>query len=111
MAHLKRGIIEVKAENNCLAYALIIAISRINNDPNYKSYQKVYKIRPVVQFLLETTGIDLARCVGIPELIRFQEHIHPYKIVVCDVLRCDIILFEGQVEPPKRINLLFDNVN
>jgi hypothetical protein len=29
MAHLKRSIIEVKAETNCLAHALIIAVARI----------------------------------------------------------------------------------
>ena len=38
MAHLKRSIIEVKAETNCLAHALIIA--RITYDPNYTSYRK-----------------------------------------------------------------------
>jgi hypothetical protein len=37
MAHLKRSISEVKAETNCLAHALIIAIARVTNDPNYNS--------------------------------------------------------------------------
>ena len=43
MAHLKRNIVEVKAEENCLAHVLIIAISRVNNDPNYNSYRRGYK--------------------------------------------------------------------
>jgi len=34
MGHLKPSIIEVEAEINCLALALIIAISRINKDSN-----------------------------------------------------------------------------
>lgn len=29
MAHLKKNIVEVKAENNCLAHALIIAIAKL----------------------------------------------------------------------------------
>jgi hypothetical protein len=29
MAHLKRSVIEVKAETNCLAHALILAIAKI----------------------------------------------------------------------------------
>jgi len=33
LAHLKRSIIEVKAEENCLAHALIIAIARLEKDP------------------------------------------------------------------------------
>jgi hypothetical protein len=34
MAHIKRSIIQVKAETNCLAHALIIAIAKATNDPN-----------------------------------------------------------------------------
>jgi hypothetical protein len=59
MAHLKRSIIEVKAERNCLAHALIIAIAKINIDPNYASYRKGFKIHQIVDNLLATTGINL----------------------------------------------------
>ena len=64
MAHLKKSIIEVKAEENCLTHALLIAIERINKDPKYESYRKGYKIRPAVQNLLATTGINLDRGEG-----------------------------------------------
>ena len=37
MAHLKKSIIEVKTETNCLAHCLIIAIAKITNDTNYKA--------------------------------------------------------------------------
>jgi hypothetical protein len=60
MAHLKRSIVEVKAEENCLAYALIIAIAKLENNAAYKSYRRGCRIRPAVQNLLETTGIDLS---------------------------------------------------
>ena len=46
MAHLKKNIVEVKAEENNSAQVLIIAISRVNNDSNYNSFRRVYKIRP-----------------------------------------------------------------
>ena len=42
IAHLKRSIIEVKVENNCLAHTLIIAIARMKKDPNYESYRNGY---------------------------------------------------------------------
>jgi hypothetical protein len=82
MAHLKRSIIEVKAEQICLAHAIIVTIAKITNDPNYVSYRKGYKIIPVVQNLLETTGIDLSNGGGFPEVTRFQEHFKDYRIVV-----------------------------
>jgi hypothetical protein len=39
MAHLKRSIIEVKAETTCLAHALIIAIAGITKELDYVAYR------------------------------------------------------------------------
>jgi hypothetical protein len=74
LAHLKRSIVRVNADENCLAHALVIAIAKVENNPNYNSYRRGYKIRPVVRQLLEKTGIDLSKGGGIPELERFQDH-------------------------------------
>jgi len=63
MVHLKKSIVQIKAESNCSAHDLVIAKSKADGDPNYNSYRRGYKIRPVVDRLLETTGIDL-RTVG-----------------------------------------------
>jgi hypothetical protein len=72
MAHLKTSVVKVQATDNCLAYAIIIAIARVENDPNYKAYRQGRKIRPVVQKLLEETGISLTEGGGIPQLMKFQ---------------------------------------
>jgi len=110
MAHLKQSIVEVKAEEDCLAHALVIAIARLENDPKYNSYRRGYRIRPVVQNLCEKIGIDLSTAAGIPELVRFQEHFREYKIVSSHGLSCEDIMFEGQVDSSRRINLLYDDV-
>ena len=102
--------VSYRAEENCLAHALVIAIARLNNDPNYKAYSKGWKIRPLVKQLLETSGIDLKNGADIPELTRFQEHLREYKIVVYAGLHCDSVMFQGQVETDKRINHLFDEL-
>ena len=78
MAHLKRSIVEVKAEKNCVAHALIIAIARYDNDPNYDSYRNGFRLIPVVNHFLQTTGIDLTNGGGIRELSQFQEHFKDY---------------------------------
>jgi hypothetical protein len=112
LAHLKKSIVRVNAAENCLAHALVIAIAKVENDPNYKAYRQGRKIRPEVQRLLEMTGIDLSSSGGIPELERFQEHFRDqYKIVVYGGLNCDSIYFEGRVDAPKRLNLLLDDAN
>jgi len=110
MAHLKKSLVEVMTEENCLAHALIIAIARVENYANCTAYRKGRKIRPIVQPLLKETGIDLTRGGGIPELNRFQEHFRDYKIFVYQGLGCDDIMYEGQVDSFKHLNLLFDDV-
>ena len=74
LAHLKKIIVQVKSETNCLAHALFIAITKITNNPNHKSYRDRRKIEPVIRQLLETTGLKLDRGGGIRELVQFQEH-------------------------------------
>ena len=66
MAHLKTSIVEMKAEQNCLAHDMLIAIARVDKDPNYDALCKGRKIRPVDQTLLEKTGLDLSNGPGIP---------------------------------------------
>jgi len=79
MAHLKSSIVEVKAEENCLAHALIIAIARVDNDANYTAYRKGRKIRPVVQALLKETGTDLTNGGGSPNLTVFKNIFGPIR--------------------------------
>ena len=65
MAHLKRSVVKEKAKEHCLAHAIIIAIAKAENDPNYTSNRDGRKIRPVVQKLLAKTGIDLSGGGGV----------------------------------------------
>jgi len=110
MAHLNSSIVEVKAKKNGLPHALIIAVARVENDENYKDYRQGRKIHPVVEALLQETGIDLTRGGRITELNRSQERIRDYKIVVYQGLGCDDIMYEGEVDSSKHLNLLYDDV-
>ena len=53
VAHVKCSVVEVKATENCLAHAIIIAIAKLENDANYKSYRDVYTVRFIVRTLQE----------------------------------------------------------
>ena len=112
MVHLKRSIVQVKVESNYLAHALLIAKAKADGDEkNYQSYRKGYRIRPVVDQLLETTGVDLSRGGGVRELMRFQQHFKEYRIVVFKGLECKDIMFDGKVDSEKRLNLVYDEVH
>jgi len=110
MAQLEKSIVELKAEENCLTHALIIATAKVDIDSNYDAYRKGRKIRHGVQTLLEMTGIDLTNGTGIPEIGRFQDQFREYKIVVYRGLNCDNVMFEGHADSAKRLNLLDDDV-
>jgi len=109
MVHLKSSIVEVKKEDNCLDHALIISITKLTNDPNYKAYIQGRKIRPVVDHLLATRGIDVTNGGGIAELMRFQEHFKEYRIVFGG-LNFEDILFDCLVDSEERINLIYGEV-
>jgi len=93
MAHPKKSIVEVKAEENCLAHALLITIGKVDNNANYKPYRQVRKIRSVVQTLLQETGINLPNDPGIPQLVRLKEHCRHYKITVYQSLSCKDVIY------------------
>ena len=107
LAHLKTSIIEVKAEENYLAHALIITIATLEKVPNYDSYRRERRILPVVSHLLQTTGIDLTNGGGIRELTPFQEYYEGYRIVVYGGLNCEDMIFDGVNESEKKIYLLY----
>jgi len=73
MAHLKRSIVGVQAEEICLAHTLIIANAKIDVDMNYKAYIQDRIIRHVVHAPVENIGIDLSKRARVPELVRIQE--------------------------------------
>jgi len=80
MAHLKKSIVEVMAEENCLAHAVLIAIGRVDNDANYEAYRQGRKIRPVVQALQKVTGIDPTNGGRSPNL-NFVRRKHPILLI------------------------------
>jgi hypothetical protein len=54
-----------------LAYTLIIAVDRVNGDPNYASYRDCKCLRQPVQELLQVSGVDLFNGGGLEELQSF----------------------------------------
>ena len=87
MAQRKASVVKVKAAENCLANALIIAKAKVDN-LNYTCYRDGRKLRPIVQKLLAKTYRPVWRR-EIPELIKFEEHFRYYKITVYQGLACE----------------------
>jgi hypothetical protein len=78
--------VEVKAKENCLAHALVIAVARVTKDPNYKSVRRWWKILPKFRELLHASGVDLSSGGGFQNYRHFSaisQAIEEWCIRVC----------------------------
>jgi hypothetical protein len=107
MSAIKRSIVVVKEAVNCLAYALIIAMARLNGDPKYQSYRNSRGMKKPVEELLKASGVNLSKGGGFHELQQFQEYLSDYKIVY-DGLNPDRVMFSGNAVSNKKLYLLYD---
>jgi len=101
MSAIQRNIAAVKAVLKCQAYALIIAMLRVNVDPNDALYRRGYGLKKPVEELLEPSGVDLTNGGGFEKIQQFQEHLSYYKIKVFDGLNPDRVMFSGDSFRPK----------
>jgi len=99
---IKKGIVRVKAAINCLAYALIIAMARVNGDPKYQLYRHSKGLKKPVH-VLKPSGVDLSNGVVIEELRQFQDHLSGYQIIVFDGLNPDRVMFSGNSLSAKKL--------
>jgi hypothetical protein len=75
MSAIKKSIATLKTVVNCLVYALIIAMIRVNGDQNNISYSNGRGIRTLVEDLLEASGVALSNGGGFREFRQFQEYL------------------------------------
>jgi len=64
MAQLVWSIVEVKAEENSIAQALVFTMAKVTKDPDYQAYRKERKFLPKVRELWQEAGFHLSRGGG-----------------------------------------------
>ena len=80
--HKKRSIIVIQNNDNlCLARALVVAIAKIEKDPDYKNMLKPERRtqEKKARELHEAANVPLGPC-GIPEVELFQKYLTSYEI-------------------------------
>ena len=108
MSAMKKSIVSVKAAMYCLAYALIIAMARVNGDSKYQSYRISKGLKKPVENVLKVSGVNLRNSGGFKELEQFQVYLSDYKIIVYDGLSPDRVMFSGNSVSSKKLYLLYD---
>jgi hypothetical protein len=75
LSAIKKSIVVVQTAIFCLAHALIIAMTKVNGDPKYKSYRNGRGLKQPVQDLLNASGVNLTNGGGLKELKQFQNYL------------------------------------
>ena len=96
--HKKKSIISI--ENNddlCLARALVVAIAKVENEPNYKNLTKPGRREQEkrAKALHAAANVPLGPC-GIPEVALFQKHLTSYEINIVSGNHNNSIIFPPQ---------------
>ena len=97
--HKKKSIISINnnGDNLCLARALVVAIAKIEKDPNYKNLinpkRKTQQARAMD--LHHAAKVPFGPC-GLPEVALFQKHLTNYEINIVSGNHNDAIIY-----PPK----------
>jgi hypothetical protein len=108
----KRSIIQIQNEDDmCLARALVVSISRIENDSRdrqIRNHNRPLQSR-LAYDLHEKAGVLIGKC-GMSEVKQFQAYLTEYEINIVSKGHQDAIVYTGPVEKGKRIYLyLHDN--
>ena len=96
--HKKRSIVTIKNNDNlCLARALVTAIAKIENAPNYRNMiRPEYKIQEKeAKKLHAAANVPLGPC-GLPEVEMFQKYLTKYEINIVSGNHDNSIIY-----PPK----------
>jgi hypothetical protein len=78
---IKRSIVVVKTALMCLDHALIIAMSRVNNDPKYALIRQGKCLKEPVQDLLNASGVDLSNGGDFRKLEQFNSTFRTTKLL------------------------------
>jgi hypothetical protein len=69
---IKENIVTVKSGIHCLAYALVIAMARVNGDPKYQTCRHGRCLKKPVEDFLKVSGVDLSNGGGLEEIKQSQ---------------------------------------
>ena len=107
--HKKRSIITIYNNDNlCLARALVVAIAKIEKDPNYKNMLKPgYKIlERKAKELHEAAKVPLGPC-GLPEVELFQKYLTNYEINIVSGNHDNSIIYPSGPSPDNNVTPIY----
>ena len=107
--HKKRSIITITNEDNlCLARALVVAIAKAANAPNYNYLLRSVRAQQVKAIELHTKAkVPMSPSCGLEEVDMFQKHLTEYEINIVSANHDNTIIYPSQSSTNKTPIYLF----
>ena len=106
--HKKKSIISIVNDDLCLARALVVAIARVEKEPNYKDLIKPGRREQEkrAKALHAAANVPLGPC-GIPEVALFQKHLTSYEITFVSGNHNNSIIFPPQPSTDRNVTPIY----
>ena len=107
--HKKRTVITVVNDDDlCLACALVIAIARVEKEPNYHDLLRPGRrqLEKRARALHVAANVPLGPC-GLPEVALFQKHLTSYEITVVSGINDNSIIYPPQPSTDRNVTPIY----
>ena len=107
--HKKKSIITIKNQDNlCLARALVVAIAKVDNAPNYDNLLRHVRAQQVKAIELHANAkVPMGPSCGLEEVDMFQKHLTEYEINIVSGNHDNAIIYPSQPSTDKTPVYLF----
>ena len=107
--HKKKSIITIKNQDNlCLARALVVAIAKVDNAPNYVNLLHHVRAQQVKAIELHAKAkVPMGPSCGLEEVDMFQKHLTEYEINIVSGNHDNAIIYPSQPSTDKTPIYLF----
>ena len=107
--HKKKSIITIKNQDNlCLARALVVAIAKVDDAPNYNNLRDQVRAQQVKAIELHAKAkVPMGPSCGLEEVDMFQKHLTEYEINIVSGNHDNAIIYPSQPSTDKTPIYLF----
>ena len=106
--YTKKSVITIVNDDLCLARALVVAIARVEKEPNYKNLLKPDRKQQEkrAKALHAAANVPLGPC-GIPEVALFQKHLTSYEITIVSGNLNNSIIYPPQPSTDRNVTPIY----
>jgi len=111
-ARNKKSIVLIQnLDNICLARAIVVGKAYADQEEGFRQTRKPDRQKKKALALCKNAGVDPLVQAGLPEAHKFQSFLKEYRLTIFGSRNGKTILFDGNVQSQKYIDILYDTAS